>query len=153
MENMVLFIMGSSETRCVGIVFFLRNSNFLDYFLYNLDVQEVAIKRMTAMKTKEFIAEMKVLCKVHHSSLVEDKAARHYIFYFFIPQSIGFYFCNLFIFILINFNKVELTGYAATNDELFLIYEYAHKGSLKNHLHDPQNKGIVSFDKVVLVHR
>ncbi|XP_074577907.1 lysM domain receptor-like kinase 3 [Curcuma longa] len=71
--------------------------------------QEVAIKRMTAMKTKEFIAEMKVLCKVHHSSLV------------------------------------ELTGYAATNDELFLIYEYAHKGSLKNHLHDPQNKGQTSL--------
>ncbi|KAG6480830.1 hypothetical protein ZIOFF_057418 [Zingiber officinale] len=79
--------------------------------------QEVAIKRMTVMKTKEFVAEMKVLCKVHHSSLV------------------------------------ELTGYATTNDELFLIYEHAHKGLLKNHLHDPQNKGIVSFDKVVLVHR
>ncbi|KAJ8483956.1 hypothetical protein OPV22_016441 [Ensete ventricosum] len=67
--------------------------------------QEVAIKRMAAMKTKEFMAEMKVLCKVHHASLV------------------------------------ELIGYAATDDELFLIYEYAEKGSLKSHLHDPQNKG------------
>lgn len=67
--------------------------------------QEVAIKRMTETKTKEFIAEMKVLCKVHHTNLV------------------------------------ELIGYAATDDELFLIYEYAQKGSLKNHLHDPQNKG------------
>ena len=32
--------------------------------------QEVAVKRMTATKTKEFAAEMKVLCKVHHSNLV-----------------------------------------------------------------------------------
>lgn len=37
--------------------------------------------------------------------------------------------------------KVELIGYAASDDELFLIYEYAQKGSLKNHLHEPQNKG------------
>ncbi|KAG6484734.1 hypothetical protein ZIOFF_053259 [Zingiber officinale] len=84
---------------------------------YGVLRDQVAIKRMTVMKTKEFVAEMNVLCKVHHSSLV------------------------------------ELAGYATTNDELFLIYEHAHKGSLKNHLHDPQNKGIVSFDKVVLVHR
>lgn len=39
------------------------------------------------------------------------------------------------------FVKVELIGYAASDDELFLIYEYAQKGSLKSHLHDPQNKG------------
>lgn len=32
--------------------------------------QEVAIKKMTATKTKEFMAEMKVLCKVHHTNLV-----------------------------------------------------------------------------------
>ena len=37
--------------------------------------------------------------------------------------------------------QVELIGYAATDDELFLIYEYAQKGSLRNHLHDPQSKG------------
>lgn len=71
--------------------------------------QEVAIKRMTATKTKEFIAEMKVLCRVHHSSLV------------------------------------ELIGYAASVDELFLVYEYAQKGSLKNHLHDPQSRGHTSL--------
>ncbi|KAJ0986396.1 hypothetical protein J5N97_004752 [Dioscorea zingiberensis] len=71
--------------------------------------QEVAIKRMTATKTNEFMAEMNVLCKVHHASLV------------------------------------ELIGYAASNDELFLIYEYAQKGSLKNHLHEPQNKGHTSL--------
>ena len=34
-------------------------------------LQEVAIKRMSATKTKEFTAEMKVLCKVHHASLVK----------------------------------------------------------------------------------
>ncbi|VAH63551.1 unnamed protein product [Triticum turgidum subsp. durum] len=67
--------------------------------------QEVAIKRMTSTNTKEFIVEMKVLCKVHHASLV------------------------------------ELIGYAASKDELFLVYEYSQKGSLKNHLHDPQSKG------------
>ncbi|XP_022955950.1 lysM domain receptor-like kinase 3 [Cucurbita moschata] len=67
--------------------------------------QEVAIKRMTATKTKEFMAEMKVLCKVHHANLV------------------------------------ELIGYAASEEELFLIYEYAQKGPLKSHLHDPLNKG------------
>ncbi|MBA0707364.1 hypothetical protein Golax_019414 [Gossypium laxum] len=60
---------------------------------------------MTATKTKEFMAEMKVLCKVHHANLV------------------------------------ELIGYAASDNELFLIYEYAQKGSLRSHLHDPLNKG------------
>jgi serine/threonine protein kinase len=34
-----------------------------------------------------------------------------------------------------------LIGYAASHDELFLVYEYAQKGSLRSHLHDPQNKG------------
>ncbi|KAK3410904.1 hypothetical protein EUGRSUZ_J02935 [Eucalyptus grandis] len=75
--------------------------------------QEVAIKRMTATKTREFLAEMKVLCKVHHANLV------------------------------------ELIGYAATNDELFLIYEYSQKGSLKNHLHDPQSKGQTSLSWIM----
>ncbi|TYI89555.1 hypothetical protein E1A91_D03G064300v1 [Gossypium mustelinum] len=74
------------------------------YFGFLRD-QEVAIKRMTATKTKEFMAEMKVLCKVHHANLV------------------------------------ELIGYAASDNELFLIYEYAQKGSLRSHLHDPLNKG------------
>lgn len=43
--------------------------------------------------------------------------------------------------IFIHFVKVELIGYAASHDELFLVYEYAQKGSFRNHLHDPQNKG------------
>uniref|UniRef100_A0A0D3ETU6 Protein kinase domain-containing protein n=1 Tax=Oryza barthii TaxID=65489 RepID=A0A0D3ETU6_9ORYZ len=77
--------------------------------------QEVAIKRMTATKTKEFIVEMKVLCKVHHASLV------------------------------------ELIGYAASKDELYLIYEYSQKGSLKNHLHDPQSKGYTSLSWIYRV--
>lgn len=67
--------------------------------------QEVAIKRMTATKTKEFLVEMKVLCRVHHTNLV------------------------------------ELIGYAASEDELFLVYEYAHKSSVSSRLHDPLSKG------------
>ncbi|GJS84581.1 LysM domain receptor-like kinase 3 [Tanacetum coccineum] len=55
--------------------------------------EEVAIKRMTAMKTKEFIAEMNVLCKVHHTNLLRSSS-----------------------FLLV---KVELIGYARVNDELF----------------------------------
>uniref|UniRef100_A0A166EM29 Protein kinase domain-containing protein n=1 Tax=Daucus carota subsp. sativus TaxID=79200 RepID=A0A166EM29_DAUCS len=91
------------------------DSNLLGHGTYGsvyyglLRDQEVAIKRMTEMKTKEFMSEMKVLCKVHHTNLV------------------------------------ELIGYAASIDELFLIYEYAQKGSLKSHLHDPQNKGHTSL--------
>ncbi|KAL8256718.1 hypothetical protein R6Q59_028759 [Mikania micrantha] len=86
-------------------------SNLLGHGTYGsvyyglLREQEVAVKRMTATKTKEFIAEMKLLCKVHHTNLV------------------------------------ELIGYAASDDELFLMYDYAQKGSLGSHLHDPQNKG------------
>lgn len=60
------------------------------------------------MKTREFMAEMKVLCKVHHTNLI------------------------------------ELIGYAASTDDLFLVYEYAQKGSLRNHLHDPQSKGMLT---------
>uniref|UniRef100_A0ACD5VR65 Uncharacterized protein n=1 Tax=Avena sativa TaxID=4498 RepID=A0ACD5VR65_AVESA len=77
--------------------------------------QEVAIKRMTSTNTKEFIVELKVLCKVHHASLV------------------------------------ELIGYAASKDELFLVYEYFQKGSLKNHLHDPQSKGHTSLSWIYRV--
>ncbi|KAL5697755.1 LysM domain receptor-like kinase 3 [Ranunculus cassubicifolius] len=97
------------------------DSNLLGHGTYgsvyyaSLRDQEVAIKRMTAMKTKEFLAEMKVLCKVHHANLV------------------------------------ELIGYAATDEELYLIYEYAQKGSLKSHLHDPQNKGNTALSWIVRV--
>lgn len=70
---------------------------------------------MTATKTREFMAEMKVLCKVHHTNLV------------------------------------ELLGYAATDDELFIIYEYAQKGSLKSHLHDSHNRGQTSLSWIMRV--
>jgi hypothetical protein len=39
-------------------------------------------------------------------------------------------------------SKVELIGYATSKDELFLVYEYSQNGPLKNHLHDPESKGI-----------
>jgi hypothetical protein len=54
-----------------------------------------------------------------------------------------FCFTNLKLWLLFWFNivKVELIGYAASDAELFVIYEYAQKGSLRSHLHDPQNKG------------
>ncbi|KAK6125139.1 hypothetical protein DH2020_041105 [Rehmannia glutinosa] len=73
------------------------DSNLLGHGTYGsvyyglLQDQEVAIKKMTVTKTKEFMAEMKVLCKVHHTNLV------------------------------------ELIGYTASGDELFLIYEYARR--------------------------
>ncbi|KAK4361865.1 hypothetical protein RND71_017106 [Anisodus tanguticus] len=97
------------------------DSNLLGHGTYGsvyyaiLRNQEVAIKRMTATKTKEFTAEMKVLCKVHH------------------------------------LNLVELIAYAVSNDELFLVYEYAQKGSLKSHLHDPQNKGQMPLSWIMRV--
>ncbi|CAK7356769.1 unnamed protein product [Dovyalis caffra] len=87
----------------------LGHGTYGSVYYGHLHDQEVAIKRMTATKTKEFTAEMKVLCKVHHTNLV------------------------------------ELIGYAASDAELFLIYEYGQKGSLGNHLHDPQNKGHTSL--------
>ncbi|CAN1168472.1 LysM domain receptor-like kinase 3 [Linum perenne] len=87
----------------------LGHGTFGSVYHGHIPDQEVAIKRMTATKTKEFLAEMKVLCKVHHANLV------------------------------------ELIGYAATDEELFLVYEYAQKGSLRSHLHDPQNKGHTSL--------
>ncbi|XP_011008103.1 PREDICTED: lysM domain receptor-like kinase 3 [Populus euphratica] len=83
----------------------LGHGTYGSVYYGHLHDQEVAIKRMTATKTKEFMAEMKILCKVHHTNLV------------------------------------ELIGHAASDAELFLIYEYAQKGSLRSHLHDPQNKG------------
>ncbi|KAJ7296329.1 hypothetical protein O6H91_Y130800 [Diphasiastrum complanatum] len=67
--------------------------------------QEVAIKQMKATKSREFFAELKVLCKVHHSNLV------------------------------------ELIGYSASEDYLFLVYEFAENGALSERLHDPVMKG------------
>ncbi|KAF7814215.1 lysM domain receptor-like kinase 3 [Senna tora] len=93
----------------------LGNGTYGSVYYGFLRDQEVAIKRMTATKTKEFLAEMKVLCKVHHANLV------------------------------------ELIGYAASHDELFLIYEYAQKGSLGSHFHDTQTKGSSSLSWIMRV--
>ncbi|KAI9109387.1 hypothetical protein K1719_019441 [Acacia pycnantha] len=97
------------------------DSNLLGHGAYGsvyhgfLHDQDVAIKRMTATKTKEFLSEMKVLCKAHHANLV------------------------------------ELIGYTASHDELFLIYEYSQKGSLGSHLHDPLTKGSSSLSWIMRV--
>ncbi|KAH9760701.1 LysM domain receptor-like kinase 3 [Citrus sinensis] len=37
--------------------------------------------------------------------------------------------------------KIELIGYAAGGDSLFLVYEYAQNGALSDHLHWPSVKG------------
>ncbi|KAF6164255.1 hypothetical protein GIB67_010225 [Kingdonia uniflora] len=94
-----------SSTDCFSDSNLLGHGKYGSVYYALLRDQEVAIKKMTATKTKEFLSEMKVLCKVHHANLV------------------------------------ELIGYAASDDELFLIFECAQKGPLKSHLHDPQSKG------------
>ncbi|KAM0849452.1 hypothetical protein ACQ4PT_053730 [Festuca glaucescens] len=74
-------------------------------YLGFIGTHEIAVKKMKASKSKEFFAELKVLCKVHH------------------------------------INVVELIGYAAGEDHLYLVYEYVQNGSLSEHLHDPMLKG------------
>lgn len=74
-------------------------------YLGFIGAHEIAIKKMKASKSKEFFAELKALCKVHH------------------------------------INVVELIGYAAGDDHLYLVYEYVQNGSLSEHLHDPLLKG------------
>ncbi|KAI4382463.1 hypothetical protein MLD38_008426 [Melastoma candidum] len=60
------------------------------YFGY-LGKQEVAIKKMKSSKSKEFLAELKVLCKIHHINVVEligyASGEDHlYLVYEFIPN-------------------------------------------------------------------
>ncbi|XP_057832360.2 lysM domain receptor-like kinase 3 isoform X2 [Cryptomeria japonica] len=74
-------------------------------YLGKLMDKMVAIKQMRDTKSKEFLAELKILCKVHHSNLV------------------------------------ELIGYSAGGEHLFLVYEYAENGALSECLHDPSSKG------------
>ncbi|XP_062208452.1 lysM domain receptor-like kinase 3 [Phragmites australis] len=74
-------------------------------YLGFIGAHEIAVKKMKASKSKEFFAELKVLCKVHH------------------------------------INVVELIGYAAGDNHLYLVYEYVQNGSLSEHLHDPLLKG------------
>ncbi|XP_057526712.1 lysM domain receptor-like kinase 3 isoform X2 [Amaranthus tricolor] len=108
-EDILAATEGFSESNLLG------HGTYGSVYYGQLRDQEVAIKRMTATKSKEFMAEMKILSKVHHTNLV------------------------------------ELLGYTATDDELFVIYEYAQKGSLKNHLHDSHNKGHTSLSWIMRV--
>lgn len=39
---------------------------------YDQMLQEVAIKKMKSSKSREFFAELKVLCKVHHMNVVRE---------------------------------------------------------------------------------
>ncbi|XP_073115399.1 lysM domain receptor-like kinase 3 isoform X2 [Elaeis guineensis] len=87
------------ETRKIG------EGGFGSVYFGMIGKQEVAIKKMKSSKSKEFFAELKVLCKVHH------------------------------------INVVELIGYAAGDDNLYLVYEFVQNGSLSEHLHDPLLKG------------
>ncbi|KAI7727668.1 hypothetical protein M8C21_001124 [Ambrosia artemisiifolia] len=60
-----------SATDCFSESNLLGHGTYGAVYYGFLRDQEVAIKRMTDTKTKEFMAEMKVLCKVHHTNLVE----------------------------------------------------------------------------------
>ncbi|KAL9250886.1 LysM domain receptor-like kinase 3-like protein [Drosera capensis] len=108
-EEIMTATEGFSEANLIG------HGTYGSVYYGLLRDQEVAIKRMTATKSKEFTVEMKVLCRVHHANLV------------------------------------ELIGYAASTDELFIIYEYAQKGSLRSHLHDLQNKGQTTLSWIMRV--
>uniref|UniRef100_A0A2C9W3S9 Protein kinase domain-containing protein n=1 Tax=Manihot esculenta TaxID=3983 RepID=A0A2C9W3S9_MANES len=66
---------------------------------------DVAIKQMKDTKSKEFMSELNILCRVHHSNLI------------------------------------ELIGYGAGGDSLFLVYEFAQNGALSDHLHNPTLRG------------
>lgn len=100
---------------------------------------------MTATKTKEFLSEMKVLCKSHHANLVT---------FFFLLKKKAFdlilELLKIESYVFLNFVKVELIGYAASHEELFLIHEYAQKGSLGSHLHDPQIRGKIMHHRFVV---
>lgn len=76
MEHMVQCIMAFFGIRSITIEFaaacYIVLSSFPKHNMFCMKLQEVAIKKMTATKTKEFMAEMKVLCKVHHTNLVNS---------------------------------------------------------------------------------
>ncbi|CAK7353648.1 unnamed protein product [Dovyalis caffra] len=70
-----------------------------------ISAADVAIKQMKDTKSKEFFSELNILCKVHHTNLI------------------------------------ELIGYAAGGESLFLVYELAQNGALSDHLHRPALRG------------
>ncbi|XP_058080049.1 lysM domain receptor-like kinase 3 [Magnolia sinica] len=53
------------ETRKIG------EGGYGSVYFGILEAQELAIKKMKSSKSKEFFAELKVLCKVHHINVVE----------------------------------------------------------------------------------
>lgn len=46
-------------------------------------------------------------------------------------------------FLFVAFNQIELIGYGAGGDSLFLVYEFAQNGALSDHLHNPTLRGLV----------
>lgn len=72
-----LYIMLYNDTWWNGVCLFLRTILLVCfesvYFLYkpiNLSMQKAAIKKMDMQASKEFLAELKVLTRVHHLNLV-----------------------------------------------------------------------------------
>lgn len=60
-------------------------------------------------------------------------------------KAILHFYLNLYLFSffsLVKFNQIELIGYAAGGDSLFLVYEYAQNGALSDHLHRPGIRGL-----------
>ncbi|XP_047269848.1 lysM domain receptor-like kinase 3 [Capsicum annuum] len=53
------------ETRIIGV------GGYGSVYYGTIGKQEVAIKKMRSNKSKEFMAELKVLCKIHHINVVE----------------------------------------------------------------------------------
>lgn len=58
---------------CLPVIFLNFSFNMLNYpskFNSFFNFQEVAIKQMRSNKSKEFFAELKILCKIHHINVV-----------------------------------------------------------------------------------
>ncbi|KAK3032412.1 hypothetical protein RJ639_036429 [Escallonia herrerae] len=85
-------------------------------YLGKLRGTDVAVKQMKDTKSREFLAELNVLCKVHHTNLVQ------------------IFFCPLKL-------KIKLIGHAVGGDSLFLVYEFAQNGALSDHLHKSSVRG------------
>ncbi|KAL5975320.1 hypothetical protein ACLOJK_031999 [Asimina triloba] len=91
----------------------LGQGSYGSVYLGRLNGRDAAVKQMKNTKSKEFLAELNILCKVHHTNLI------------------------------------ELIGYAAGGDYLFLVYEFAANGALSDHLHYRAAKGTDSSNSVL----